>query len=220
MLQALQDLKQIIQRQQVGNQANADNALSPAQSCSHHGDDGNQLFAPDKAESDILKGPTYRLTASEGLDSILKWKVFPDSLSVIPVDSGEPIQLSDTLPSTASSYLKGLVDNYIVIVHIKNPMLDLNTLHNHVVHVAENGFDWSTRACLVALVCAIGALCRDPGYGTGQMEIVEAAKSFWSVAAKRLGLAMTHNTVESAQCLCLSGYALWISLLLGDLRQL
>ncbi|KAH9217631.1 hypothetical protein DL95DRAFT_386479 [Leptodontidium sp. 2 PMI_412] len=90
-------------------------------------------------------------------------------------------------------------------------MLDLTTLHHYVAHVSENGFDWTTRSCLVAIVCAIGAICQeptsdDPAYNQArQKEHEESACRFWSVASKRLGLAMTYNTIESAQCLCLTG---------------
>ena len=212
-MQAVQHLTQVVQQQATHRprpQEDSPNWFSSPEQNNWPAVE-NRSQHHEEIESDRSKGSGYRLATSDGLDSILKWKVFPPDLPTLPVDNGESAQLSDVLPSTASSYLKELVENYIIVVHTKNPMLDLTNLRYYVAHVAENGFDWSTRACMVSLVCAIGALCRepipgDPAFGGGiRTENEEAAYRFWSVAAKRLGLAMTYNTMESAQCLCLSG---------------
>lgn len=54
--------------------------------------------------------------------------------------------------------------NYCRIVHNVNPILDLVTLDQYVTHIAKNEFDSTTWACLVALVCATGALCQGKSY--------------------------------------------------------
>jgi hypothetical protein len=80
------------------------------------------------------------------------------------------------------------------------------------MHLSENGLDWSTSTCLVALVCAIGTITQrytppgaspisqdDNGYDIG------LSKQFWSLAEKRLGFAMSQNDIRAVQCLCLAG---------------
>ncbi|KAJ5389242.1 uncharacterized protein N7496_000310 [Penicillium cataractarum] len=149
---------------------------------------------------------------SEGLDSIFGWHVFQPGLDSIPVDDGRPIPMPDELPPIKFSELSRFQSNYCRVVHNVNPILDLTTLDQYVSHIAENGFDWTTRTCLVALVCAIGALCQDKTTETPSSpptadpnDDVMVAYRFWSVACKRLGRAMCQNTLESAQCLCLAG---------------
>jgi hypothetical protein len=159
-------------------------------------------------------GYPQQLQFSEGLDSIFTWRVFPSGLEPIPVDDGKSsIPMPDELPPVTLSELTRLQLNYRRVVHNVNPILDLDTLDYYVTHIAENGFDWTTRACLVALVCAIGAICHEKPIETpgglftadGNQDDVEVAYRFWSVACKRLGRAMSQRTLESAQCLCLAG---------------
>ncbi|KAL3451483.1 hypothetical protein BJX65DRAFT_304067 [Aspergillus insuetus] len=155
-----------------------------------------------------------RLQFSEGLDSIFTWRVFPSGLEPIPVDDGKSsIPMPDELPPVTLSELTRLQMNYRRVVHNVNPILDLDTMDHYVTHIAENGFDWTTRACLVALVCAIGAICHEKPIETpgslftadGNQDDVDIAYRFWGVACKRLGRAMSQRTLESAQCLCLAG---------------
>ncbi|KAE8357172.1 hypothetical protein BDV27DRAFT_139831 [Aspergillus caelatus] len=154
----------------------------------------------------------YQYISSEGLDSVVRWHVFPSEIGKIPVDNGKPIPMPDELPPIAMVELNRLLVNYRRVVHDKNPMLDMVTLYRYMTHVSENGLDFSTRTCLVMLVCAIGALCQENMLETpgnlpvpGRSSDLDIAYRFWSVAAKRLGCAMSKNTLESAQCLCLAG---------------
>lgn len=157
--------------------------------------------------------PSAHLYAStENLDSVVEWHVFPRGIGKIPVDCGQSIPVPDELPPIVLVELHRLQMNYRRVVHDKNPILDLGTLDRYVTYISENGFDFSTRTCLVALVCAIGALCQEntiemPSHlpVAGRNSDLDIAYRFWSVAVKRLGFAMTRNTMESAQCLCLAG---------------
>ncbi|KAG4428635.1 hypothetical protein IFR05_015885 [Cadophora sp. M221] len=222
VLQAVQHLTRVIQQQQNQQQAyrpllqddEQNWSITPGQYSIPSAIEDSSHVAGLVEEDDEPEGQAaspFHLTASEGLDSILQWKVFPQGLPTVQVDDCESIRFSDALPSTALAYLKELEGNYIHVVHSKNPMLDLTTLRHYVAHVSENGFDWTTRSCLVAIVCAIGAICQeptsnDPAYNEARQKgHEESACRFWSVASKRLGLAMTYNTIESAQCLCLTG---------------
>jgi hypothetical protein len=116
------------------------------------------------------------------------------------------------VPETSSRQLLWLEAKYIEVLHIKNPILDLDQLHHMMVHVAEHGFDWSTSACLVALVCANAAITdshtefsSSPEVTPGKKAELELSMQFWSVAVKRLGYATAQNTVQAVQCLCLAG---------------
>lgn len=104
---------------------------------------------------------------------------------------------------------------------MKNPILDLTDLHRKVMHVAENGLDWTTRSCLVALVCAIGAVTQEYQAESQSLEYTlspgtplplfhsgsepELSMQYWSLAAKRLGFAIGQNDIEAVQCLLLAG---------------
>ncbi|KAK7230004.1 hypothetical protein V2G26_002174 [Clonostachys chloroleuca] len=137
----------------------------------------------------------------------------PPGINKIPVDNGVPIAMPDELPPLSLMELTRLQMNYRRVVHDFNPMLDLATLDRYTTHIAENGLDFTTRTCLVVLVCAIGALCQEECAFTipsrlpvpGRNDDLDIAYRFWSVASRRLGRAMSHNTLESAQCLCLAG---------------
>jgi hypothetical protein len=49
-----------------------------------------------------------------------------------------------------------LVQRFLDLVHIKNPILDPDTLWSYVRHVTEDGFQWDPPSCLV--VCLPYAL--------------------------------------------------------------
>jgi hypothetical protein len=163
-----------------------------------------------------------------GLETILSW----DALSHLNRQrcffAGER---STTLqpsppPKLSVEQLCQLEAKYIDGVHSKNPVLNLNTLHQLVLDVAENGLDWSTRTCLVCLVSAIGALTQqyqnhhlspDNQVTPGAPHVSAAtspemagtdpdlALQFWDIAAKRLGLAIGQRDAQAVQCLCLAG---------------
>lgn len=162
---------------------------------------------------------------SSGLESVLKWEIFPSHLKHISEEDDGILPQTHSLPNIEYHELIRLESRYIATVHNKNPILDLQVLRNLTSHLAENGLDWSVNTCLVALVCAIGAISQrynvlgetprsvvasDGGmtyYGSD--EEPEIAMRFWSVAAKRLGFIIGQNSLEAVQCLCLTGYVTW-----------
>lgn len=160
---------------------------------------------------------------SQGVESLLTWEpllAFRPSASTFDTTNDTEIPNSH-LPNIDHKALLRLEEKYIVGVHIKNPFLDLTDLRNSILQVAENGLDWSTRTCLVTLVCAIGALTQryqdpanisvttpSPGIvrsSVGYESDAELAMQFWGIAARRLGFAICQNEIESVQCLCLAG---------------
>ncbi|KAF5696007.1 C6 transcription factor [Fusarium globosum] len=115
------------------------------------------------------------------------------------------------IPDTSYTQLAWLETKHIEALHTKNPIIDLEELHRMMLHVAEHGFDWSTSACLVALVCANAAitdshteLSSSHEATPGKKAEIELSMQFWSVAVKRLGYASAPNTVQAVQCLCLA----------------
>jgi hypothetical protein len=187
-----------------------------------HGDE--QYDASRAAHSSVGRENDQKTLSHEGLESVLKWNIFSSrrTFQILSVDN-EPHTPPHihTLPSIEYSELVRLEKRYIEAVHTKNPILDLHKLHQMIGQVAENGLDWSTGTCLVALVCAIGASSqqyvgphRDDAQDSSNAENerrnadLQLADQFWSVAAKRLGFAIGQNNLEAVQCLCLTGYAL------------
>ncbi|KAF5568026.1 transcriptional regulatory STB4 [Fusarium phyllophilum] len=131
---------------------------------------------------------------SEGLDSILTWNVFPQEIEPIPIDNGSLMAMPDELPPISFPGLKRLQLCYLSTVHSVNPILDVAVLDQYVTKVSENGLDWTTQTCLVALVCAIGALCQDPHVETPKShnswdleQSTDIAYRYWSVALFVLG---------------------------------
>uniref|UniRef100_A0A8H7N104 Zn(2)-C6 fungal-type domain-containing protein n=1 Tax=Bionectria ochroleuca TaxID=29856 RepID=A0A8H7N104_BIOOC len=206
ILQAIEQLTQLVKTQQSQSQPEwANYYRGPTQSCSPpRWWRWTALWTSFSIPSLRLLGrprqraPMARL--SPGIDKI-------------PVDNGIPIPMPDELPPLSLMELTRLQMNYRRVVHDFNPMLDLATLDRYTTHIAENGLDFTTRTCLVVLVCAVGALCQEESAFTipSRLPVTERnddldiAYRFWSVASRRLGRAMSHNTLESAQCLCLAG---------------
>ncbi|KAM5350936.1 hypothetical protein ACJ41O_003659 [Fusarium nematophilum] len=159
--------------------------------------------------------PRHAATRAQGVESILEWRIFA-SERPIPCLFAQRNPLDERnypLPDTSYSQLARLESKYIDHVHFKNPILDLGELHQMMLHVAENGLDWSTRTCLVTIVCAIAAITDAypnpatplPGQKPEDGTEMELSLQFWNLSMKRLGYAASQNTVQAVQCLCLAG---------------
>ena len=211
ILQAIEDLSRVVkgQQQPVLAEVTTHPQLIPQQPAR------DEIASYPTPTTGPQHGPRSRRQDqrfSEGLDSVFTWQVFPPGIDPIAVDNGMFIDMPEQLPPIDCAELMRLQTIYRRTVHSVNPILDLAILEQHIVHISENGLDWTTRTCLVALVCAIGALCQEAVVHTpasrSNSDIghdADMAYRFWSVACKRLGRAMSHNTLESAQCLCLAG---------------
>ncbi|KAH3257065.1 hypothetical protein KXW57_008458 [Aspergillus fumigatus] len=159
----------------------------------------------------------------QGAESVLRWQILASSLPPARCLFAQPVAEADqpySLPDMSYSQLSRLESKYIEVLHTKNPILDLTELHRMVLHIAENGPDWSTQTCLVALVCAIAVLS-EPYPGTVMRSGAQSTPSlhkddesgaddklslqFWNIALKRLGYAMRENSVEAVQSLVLAG---------------
>jgi hypothetical protein len=158
-----------------------------------------------------------------GLDSVLGWSIFPKPIpfSTSPIAKsrrdGHVVSMPLPPPVMDFSELSRLVDRFVRLVHIKNPILDIPVLRQMVKQIDENGPSWSTSTCLVALACALGALAQEYDAVLERVMATEAtsnpgeddlalARKYWCIAEKRLGLAMGYNGIQSVQCFCLAGY--------------
>jgi hypothetical protein len=113
------------------------------------------------------------------------------------------------------STLLRLTAKYLTGVHVKNPILDPVILQHYILEVAQHGLEWSSQACLVCLVCAIGAILGSnatyPPATPSQMTTAsltsepELASKIFAEASKRLGFAITQDNVLAIQCACLAG---------------
>ncbi|EXK80842.1 hypothetical protein FOQG_14697 [Fusarium oxysporum f. sp. raphani 54005] len=211
ILQAVRDLSQVVKEQRSPDLSDTPSHTQHVIQPTRHSE-ADSLVNLTATPQSIPAPEGHVERFSEGLDRILTWNVFPQEIDPIPVDDGSLMAMPDELPPISFPELKRLQKCYLSTVHSVNPILDVAVLDQYVTKVSENGLDWTTQTCLVALVCAIGALCHDPHVETPKShnswdvdQTTDIAYRYWSVACKRLGRAMSHNTLESAQCLCLAG---------------
>lgn len=201
-------------------------ALSQNQNTQQNGSDVVVYSRPDINVDEPRAVKRQRPIQAQGVESVLNWKIYSSNVKFPNLFGEAKIDLTATnhLPSLEYSELAGLESKYIAAVHIKNPILDLPTLHQKILHISENGLDWSTRTCLVSMVCAIGAIAgafreafqstpnslaslsgpQNGVIGNRESE-VELAMQHWNVAVKRLGYAIGQDDLEAVQCLCLAG---------------
>ncbi|VUC35223.1 unnamed protein product [Clonostachys rosea] len=190
--------------------------------CLEQPDGGDQQLNNDPTASEsalVSKSSSSFVSDAVGLHSVLKWAIFPKPVPfmVNPVSSAARVVRSGpaSLPSMEFSEMKRLANKFLTLAHPKNPIVDGHTLHLLIRQVSENGPDWSCSTCLVALVCALGALStRHNASGEDaaspdehdKME-TDLAQQYWNVAEKRLSFAMapTSNPWEGVQCVCLAG---------------
>ncbi|RAO69970.1 uncharacterized protein BHQ10_005982 [Talaromyces amestolkiae] len=165
--------------------------------------------------------PAVSLSRIQSIEKIAQWRIFQPHIlatSNIYPESNPPPTIDHTMPSTDIRLLTSLELKYIHSVNLLSPILHLATLHNLILQVAENGFDWSLETCLAALVCAIGAITEllaspESPSGPGGFDVHEfprdsdpnLAVGYWNVASKRLGFALDRNDITAVQCLYLAG---------------
>ena len=183
---------------------------------------GTVSFLDAVSNADPERNPILPLKP-QGVESILGWSVFDTKLTSggLLGDINKMIIPFHAVPSIEYQELTRLEAKYILGIHLKNPVVDLTELHQLILEVSENGLDWSTKTCLVALVCAIGAITQlypndvtSPAFAptprsrqstSNYDSEAELSIQYWGVAVKRLGLAIGQNNLEAVQCLCLAG---------------
>ncbi|KAH1550968.1 hypothetical protein KXX57_009059 [Aspergillus fumigatus] len=231
ILQAVNRVASLIEAQQREQRqqhqwmpcASCGSCLTPARGSTSQAEFPSACSQPDTANlgpGDPSPRETFR---PQGAESVLRWQILASSLPSARCLFAQPVAEADqpySLPDMSYSQLSRLESKYIEVLHIKNPILDLTELHLMVLHIAENGPDWSTQTCLVALVCAIavlsepypGTVMRSGAQSTPSLHQDDASGAddklslqFWNISLKRLGYAMRENSVEAVQSLVLAG---------------
>jgi hypothetical protein len=114
--------------------------------------------------------------------------------------------------------IEPLVDQFFKEVHTKNPILSRATVQQACAKLYEEGPMWNTSTCLVLIICAIGSIAQSFEYREyldtedpvsherqDRRSRLQMANSYFTVAEKRLGFALSKPEILSVHCLCLAG---------------
>ncbi|KAH8807735.1 hypothetical protein F5884DRAFT_346004 [Xylogone sp. PMI_703] len=123
-------------------------------------------------------------------------------------------QASTTNASIYEGDILALCRKFLDLIHVKNPVLDLNSFNRDSRHVADNGPDWSAASCLILLACALACLATEyiPGdisdinsrdEGLKQEPDWTTAEAYFAAGKKRLGLLPP--CLSTVQCLYFAG---------------
>ncbi|SCO75916.1 uncharacterized protein FRV6_00128 [Fusarium oxysporum] len=153
ILQAVRDLSQVVKEQRSPDLSDTPSHTQHVIQPTRHSE-ADSLVNLTATPQSIPAPEGHVERFSEGLDRILTWNVFPQEIDPIPVDDGSLMAMPDELPPISFPELKRLQKCYLSTVHSVNPILDVAVLDQYVTKVSENGLDWTTQTCLVALVVA------------------------------------------------------------------
>ncbi|KAH6879479.1 hypothetical protein B0T10DRAFT_520121 [Thelonectria olida] len=181
--------------------------------------------------SDQLHIPSSRTNP----DAFLQWPIFgsrfpPDYLTD-PVfelegcDEGQNFHnasASRTQPNTKTGSIGieedgiiELVQRFLELVHIKNPILDVDIMWSYARDVVEDGPKWDSASCLVLLACALGSVAtpfcgeqvedaEDPSSSIeAQHRDLQIGQAYYNLARRRFGLLEVG--ILSSQCYFLAG---------------
>jgi hypothetical protein len=95
--------------------------------------------------------------ARTNVEAVLTWPVFAmdnGSSPMLRAIYGAEIEEDDQNTNKRSAgIVEGdiprLVQRFVEFVHLKNPVIDVETLWSYTHHVVEDGIDWSPPSCLV-----------------------------------------------------------------------
>ncbi|KAI5791935.1 hypothetical protein EDC01DRAFT_788312 [Geopyxis carbonaria] len=194
-------------------------ATTPAATTAH------TLMSIDGASTD---GVTFSGVRAPGmLDRVLSWPVFARpsrpaiTFGVPSLRSPAAVVQPPQPPLLDPDIVRDLHDAYIARVHVCYPILDADELGAMVAGFADGRreWGWDGQACLVLLVCALGAVSEDywehvrtaGAVDEASLKRVrrqrgEVAGGYWSMAQMRLGIVMAEVSELSVQCLCLAGF--------------
>ncbi|KAK1147069.1 Zcf27p [Aspergillus melleus] len=160
------------------------------------------------------------------VEEILQWSVFHKECTPGSTDSPPSVSAScpprdwpDVSESTSGRLVDDethsrLLDDFFSHVHTRNPILDESKIRRLSQEVFERGIGWDSESCLCLLVWANGQT------GNPLPTVVHSCPHFeqtlagtlFSAALKRLGLALAHTSILSAQCFFLAGVFLMSAL--------
>ncbi|KPM42712.1 hypothetical protein AK830_g3857 [Neonectria ditissima] len=179
-------------------------------------------------ESDQLHIPSSRTN----VDSVLQWPIFggrfpPSYIS----DTVFELGYSDEAPNLDQCFKKSLglktssigvdeedimnlVQRFLDLVHIKNPILDIRTLWSYARNVLEDGLKWDSASCLVLITCALGCVATPfppkpidanthPTSLEAQLQDLQQGEAYYNLARRRFGVL--EIGILSSQCHFLAG---------------
>ncbi|KAF8250490.1 hypothetical protein K440DRAFT_619006 [Wilcoxina mikolae CBS 423.85] len=167
----------------------------------------------NQATGRMLKTPSK-------LDRILAWSVFPRTPFNCGLASdgnwrenpGEDVHLNP-------EHVRVLHMQYLERFHPCYPIINIDTLDKavHSSFKGTQGCKWDSEACLMLLVCALGAISddyRDHFYSKdsptdsqrSRIERIAMAEGYWFMAQRRLGYVLSEESELSGQCLALAGF--------------
>jgi hypothetical protein len=105
----------------------------------------------------------------------------------------------------------GLIHNFLIHVHVKNPILDPSSLRSMAREVSDEGFKWEEKSCLVLIACALAYLAvpfeltipEKHSSSLSDAREYATAETYYTAARKRIGLL--GNSVPATQCYFLIG---------------
>lgn len=112
--------------------------------------------------------------------------------------------------------VNSLIRDFLIYVHIKNPILDTVHLISTARQMAEHGFGWDGESCLVLIACALANLSapfsidrpEDNDSSSRDARDYSTAEAYFTASRKRIGLL--ENSVVATQCHFLIGvYAMY-----------
>ncbi|KAH6621711.1 hypothetical protein C7974DRAFT_397016 [Boeremia exigua] len=182
-------------------------------------------LAVEQESYDQLRVPSSQTTP----DTILSWPVFqrqfPASFttdSVFEAEVSEDIQDSSQNDHTRFGQKVGgvneecipkLIKQFLQYVHIKNPVVDMDTIAMYAHTVSEEGIKWDTASCLVILACALGCVARpfrnDPSSPLQctsldyDEDALRQGEAYYNCARRRFGLLKAG--ISATQCHFLAG---------------
>ncbi|KAL9567407.1 hypothetical protein ACKAV7_008482 [Fusarium commune] len=167
--------------------------------------------------------PTDTLIVSDCCSSarILEWPIFgPNNYTSAINDAflrqtrstqNPPCRTCKTGRGVREEDAVSLVSLFLQKVHIKNPILDPDALISMARHVAEEGYSWDEKSCLVMIACALASIAKEfalakPSSSSSSCDDVEdysTAELYYAGARKRIGVL--DHAVLSTQCSFLVG---------------
>jgi hypothetical protein len=212
----LDDLKAAVQ-------ANNSHLPSLVHASSH---DSTQLRSPPipggpvaEPSRDFSHIPPHRTTA----DTVLTWPIFgarfehnhliqpllchpevsdPRTHST-SVSEKDNYALSSSIGPLDDERIPALVDSFLLNVHTKNPVLDVETLILKSREASMSGLGYDAQSCIILLACALGCIAKpfqddadSPRVATPKE--LQMGEQCFVLACRRLGLLK--QTVLAAQC--------------------
>lgn len=126
----------------------------PIQPLLHDGGHVQEAVAPGNSTDDEAWIPAARTT----VENVLSWPVFGDcSRNDDMLDAIYGAECGVTpvaIPAARSAGfvdkdIQRLVQRFVEFVHVKNPVVDVETLWSYANQVVEDGIDWTPPSCLV-----------------------------------------------------------------------